>query len=156
MDPLALLGSMLDLVGKRLLESLFQERAAARFGSRTPLASWLTQHSNRQSHLFVEEEREAKNGPHIILDLVQEAKSKLEAEGRCKRISVTLNEANEVVRRLAATKSGDDAEDDRKSDTETALDEVEAWLGSAQPTMHWINARDSAERSRNTNLGLVR
>lgn len=54
---------------------------------------------------FVEDpERDFRGGKEKIWDLVQKVKGRLVAEGRAKRKLVTLNEANEVAKRLAARK----------------------------------------------------
>jgi hypothetical protein len=73
------------------------------------------------------------------LRLLRETFAELQRQGQAKRKLVTLNEANEVARRLAATKAGskpaqavndpneDDVDEDNKK-SPVPKDEVELWL----------------------------
>lgn len=77
-----------------------------------------------------------------VWSLLQETKAKLEDAGRWKRQLVTLNEANEVARRLAAMKSGsplhDEEEMSETSDEEDdALytDEVATYMSQAKRSL---------------------
>ena len=68
--------------------------------------------------------------------LVCDAKARLAARGEDKRRLVTLNEANEVARRLAATRSArvpdDGVTEKEDEEDEVVADEVQHWLGSAR------------------------
>jgi len=74
------------------------------------------------------------------LKLLRDTLAQLKADGKAKRTLVTLNEANEVARRLAAMKVGsapasgeeqkgeeDEEDEDEKEETQVK-DEVQLWL----------------------------
>ncbi|EGP89184.1 uncharacterized protein MYCGRDRAFT_92101 [Zymoseptoria tritici IPO323] len=69
-----------------------------------------------------------------ILRMMREAKARLEEEGRAKRRLVTLNEANEVARRLAARKTNQPIRSDADGTEPESRqgDEVREWLQRAQ------------------------
>ena len=118
----------------------FTSRRAMRYGLQ---ADWATDILDRSPKSFVEgvipvevSEREK------IWNLLQETMVKLHAEGNSKRRLVTLNEANEVAKRLAAMKAGPtrDLQDDESAlsdqeDEEHYGDEVKAYLGRAKSRM---------------------
>lgn len=77
-----------------------------------------------------------------VWDLVKETKEKLETQGLVKRRLVSLNEANEVARRLAANQSAqrtpkrskydEDAGGVEEEDSQQGADEVQLWLPHAK------------------------
>jgi hypothetical protein len=71
-----------------------------------------------------------------MLKLLVSTQAKLEAEGKGKRRLVTLHEASEVARRLAATqRKKAETEDEnvarRDGGHKSSVDKVEQWLGCA-------------------------
>lgn len=83
-------------------------------------------------------DHDARSSEQKIWELLQETKAKLNAGGHAQRRLVTLNEANEVAKRLAASKLDrrryrgrqqlfdDDNGDDEEQ--QAAMDEVQMWL----------------------------
>ncbi|KAF7193362.1 hypothetical protein HII31_05341 [Pseudocercospora fuligena] len=103
---------------------------------------WKSNMINRDPKSFTKDAGvECQSDAEKVWDLLKETKAKLEKEGHAKRRLVTLNEANEVARRLAANKSGhsrilqgedgmaDDGEDEEEQ--ADAGDEVQLWISSA-------------------------
>ena len=114
----------------------FAERRAKRYGLHS---YWAQDVMNRAPHSFVEEPDTRLSAREEVWKIVQGTKAKLDAEGKSKRRLVTLNEASEVARRLAAMKSGktvhdDDDENDsnEEEDEEKVGDEVQVYLEPAR------------------------
>ncbi|QIX01016.1 hypothetical protein AMS68_006533 [Peltaster fructicola] len=80
-----------------------------------------------------------------IWQLMQETKAQLEASGRAKRILVTLNEANEVARRLSATHAQQQHVPSESADKGVAYhssDEVAIWFAKAMPSYNRASKDD--------------
>lgn len=91
---------------------------------------------DRNTESFAAKEvNSSKNDEERVYDVLKEVKSKL---GQAKRKLVSLNEANEVARRLAANKSGKRSTkhgqemDEDDGDTVDGADEVQQWMSSAR------------------------
>ncbi|KAK4541342.1 hypothetical protein LTR36_008100 [Oleoguttula mirabilis] len=101
--------------------------------------SWAKDVVDRPSDDFVVEPgRDGRDHREKVWDLLQDTKQKLGREGKAKRRLVTLHEANEVARRLAATESGSTtsrSNEDEAGTTPKVVDEVEAWLSDAIPRL---------------------
>ena len=94
--------------------SQFRHRRATRFGLKS---GWLHDLIDQSPKTFVEELQEVSPGAEsIVWNLLQETKARLEAEGNSTRRLVTLNEANEVAKRLAAMKASTSLHRDRTHD----------------------------------------
>lgn len=108
----------------------------------------------RQASTFMQnKDTDSKSASEKILDLFHETKARLDADGHTARRLVTLNEANEVARRLASktqsrdsyrnpTNQGNAAESDDESRTHEdedelfrGSDEVQAWLYGAEMSL---------------------
>ncbi|KAK3702220.1 hypothetical protein LTR37_015052 [Vermiconidia calcicola] len=117
----------------------FSDRRAKKYGLNT---AWNTNLLDRSAGSFAEPAVEGKSDRDEVWEMLKETKTRLDAEGKAKRRLVTLGEANEVAKRLAAMKSskarrGDYEDDEEKSemdeDEDLAVgDEVQAYLGSAR------------------------
>jgi hypothetical protein len=112
----------------------YQDRRARKYG----LSShWATSITDRPETDFVESiDSDRRTDKEKIWDLVRETKQKLDAEGRGMRRLVTLNEANEVARRLASknsrpTRSTGDEGEDGEEERPSYGDEVQLWLNRA-------------------------
>ena len=87
---------------------------------------------------FVEDHKLAANSPReLIWDLLLETKAKLSEQSKATRRLVSLNEANEVARRLAATNVSA-READRELDSD---DEEEEANNSDEVRLYLRNAR---------------
>ena len=102
----------------------FQHRRAVRLGLPT---NWDMDLANRGASDFVKDSRTAEPSARTKnWNLLRETRARLEKEGKWKRKLVTLNEANEVARRLAAKKSGSRMREDEGDNESEASDEYEA------------------------------
>lgn len=91
----------------------------------------------RPSEEFLEEPKDEQSALDEIWQIMQDTKSQLEARGESKRTLVGLNEANEVARRLIATRaqqSPTEQESEEKQSSWLAKDVVKLWFGNALPT----------------------
>lgn len=92
---------------------------------------------DRDTEFFAAREvKNSKNDEERVYDLLKEVKSIL---GQAKRKLVSLNEANEVARRLAANKSSkrsknqnQEEEEENEDDAMDGADEVQLWMSSAR------------------------
>ena len=115
----------------------FKIRRARRYGLKD---DWATDVLDCSPKSFVEEAKIAElSRRERVWKLLQETKAKLDAEGKSKRRLVTLNEANEVARRLAQMKSRSaDYQESYNSvasydeEEEPPKDEVQIWLNDAK------------------------
>ena len=83
--------------------SQFRRRHATRFGLKF---EWLHDLVDQSPKSFVEKLQEVSPGAEsIVWNLLQKTKARLDAEGNSRRKLVTLNEANEIAKRLAAMKA---------------------------------------------------
>ena len=120
----------------------FNQRHARRLGLKF---DWSTDLINQSRKSFVEKPNDALPSQGSGLwSLLQETKARLDAEGRSVRRLVTLNEANEVAKRLAAMKAGhtvhreetyDEPEDSDEDDVAQSADEVETFMGRAKQSL---------------------
>ncbi|KAK5111614.1 hypothetical protein LTR85_011792 [Meristemomyces frigidus] len=111
----------------------FDERRARREGLPS---SWATDLVHRPTSDFLEEPgRDRRDKREKVWDLLVETKHMLKLEGKDKRRLVTLNEASEVARRLAAVGSGSSMgrgdENVVQRETLRSRDEVQTWLPRA-------------------------
>lgn len=113
----------------------FGGRRAIRYGLPR---HWHTEILSRWDGAFVPDKQEPEvSTKHEVWAILQECRAKLEAEGGAKRRLVTLNEANEVARRLASMKRRGGASDDVSEATSTAQDET---VGQDE-VQQWMNCR---------------
>ncbi|KAI5356788.1 Putative ankyrin repeat-containing domain superfamily [Septoria linicola] len=101
---------------------------------------------------FQEVDKDRRTSQEKVWDLLKATKSKLEEQGLAKRRLVTLNEANEVAKRLAANKAGsrraiilNDRGDQDTTMEEDIADEVQMWLPST--TVHFEEGEDGDEEN---------
>ncbi|EMC98915.1 hypothetical protein BAUCODRAFT_65248 [Baudoinia panamericana UAMH 10762] len=109
----------------------YMQRKGRRYGLSN---GWMFDVANRDPKSFVEPiETDRRNNREKIWALVRTVKDRLSGAGKVTRKLVSLNEANEVARRLAAVKANDPrpgSQLDNGDDVERR-DEVRLWLGSA-------------------------
>ena len=103
---------------------------------------YVTDLVNRDAKTFVEVlDEDPRNARESVWDMLKATKTKLEEQGIARRRLVTLNEANEVARRLAASRASnrhvvvlnDRGEQDHQMGMveQEAMDEVQLWLPQA-------------------------
>ncbi|KAF2214146.1 hypothetical protein CERZMDRAFT_38359 [Cercospora zeae-maydis SCOH1-5] len=96
--------------------------------------------TGRDAQGFVPDtDEDRRSSDEKVWDLLKATKAELEAQGLGKRRLVTLNEANEVARRLAANKGSDrsvpmltDNNREEVEDEVQKVDEVRLWLSQAE------------------------
>ncbi|PPJ55848.1 hypothetical protein CBER1_07442 [Cercospora berteroae] len=95
--------------------------------------------TSRDPQDFIDEsDADRRTSQEKLWDLLKDTKAQLETQGLAKRRLVTLNEANEVARRLAAKKGSDRSvpmlTDNNREEVEEAVekvDEVSLWMDQA-------------------------
>lgn len=94
---------------------------------------WVVNVTERNAQSFVDHgKKDCRTDQEKVYDIVRKVKSALDAEKKAKRRLVTLNEANEVARRLAAKNAGRVTEHQGGVSGTEEVDEVQIWLSSAK------------------------
>ncbi|KAM3416213.1 hypothetical protein BST61_g7819 [Cercospora zeina] len=109
--------------------------------------NWNSEILNRDAQDFIPEiDEDRRTSQEKVWDLLQATKVQLEAQGLATRRLVTLNEANEVARRLAAKKGSDGSvpmlTDHHREEVEgkvRRIDEVSLWMSQAEA---WLEDED--------------
>ena len=105
---------------------------------------WSDNVLSRSTKDFAKDDKIGQRNEHEeVWKMLQDRKAKLDAEGIIKRRIVTLNEANEVARRLAAMKASthrrwkrdDDFTDDEEETEQDSGDEVRRYMTSAKKAL---------------------
>lgn len=95
---------------------------------------WRSDLLNRSEKSFVESDFAEPDSRSKIWKLLQKTKTRLEEEEKWKRKLVTLNEANEVARRLATRNSGSHAAENESDVESEASDEDKQYCGDEVAT----------------------
>jgi ankyrin repeat protein len=119
----------------------FNQRHARRLGLKF---EWSNDLVNQSPKSFVEEPNDALPSPGSgVWSLLQETKARLDAEGRSARRLVTLNEANEVAKRLAAMKASARVHREKTYDEPEVSDEDDETQGADEVGTYMSRAKQS-------------